>query len=300
MEHKKETELNCNFCTKTITVEVEVTVKCFVCDSTYHHCCTELDGPLQKYCFYQCHVCRKAKLFEKYGSIRNEFCSLQLELKKVKEEKVELEKDVLRRVQEKFEKKYGSHSTEGELCNKNKQEVAMSKLQNCVRDLQERLRSMKKENEQLREELNNVKEQKRRRQNLIIFGVPETNSKPMELHKMDTVKLVKLATSLGVPDLKVRRIVRLGTVKRQPAEKGNSTNRPRPLLINIPDEDSRKILLKSAKNLRNMEKWKTVFIKPDLTPTQQEQEKRLWTELKSRRAMGERVKIMYGKVTAVL
>ena len=61
--------------------------------------------------------------------------------------------------------------------------------------------------------------------------------------------------------------------------------------------DSKKEILSRAKDLKNVESFKRMFISPDLTRRQQRVDKELITELKKFREQGESTaKIKYGKI----
>ena len=61
--------------------------------------------------------------------------------------------------------------------------------------------------------------------------------------------------------------------------------------------DGKKEILSRAKELRNVENFKRMFISPDLTRRQQKADKELRTELKKFREQGESTaKIRYGKI----
>ena len=74
-------------------------------------------------------------------------------------------------------------------------------------------------------------------------------------------------------------------------------NKPRRLRIVVKSLDGKKEILSRAKDLKNVEKFKRMFISPDLTRKQQKVDKELRTELKKFREQGESTaKIKYGKI----
>ena len=73
--------------------------------------------------------------------------------------------------------------------------------------------------------------------------------------------------------------------------------RPRPLKILLKSIDSKKEILSRAKSLKDEEKFKRMFISPDLTRKQQALDKELRTQLKKFRDDGETdVRIKSGKI----
>ena len=74
-------------------------------------------------------------------------------------------------------------------------------------------------------------------------------------------------------------------------------SKPRPLRIVVKSLDGKKEILSRAKDLKNAENFKRMFISPDLTRKQQKVDKELRTELKKFREQGESTaKIKYGKI----
>ena len=74
-------------------------------------------------------------------------------------------------------------------------------------------------------------------------------------------------------------------------------NKPRPIRLVVKTMDGKKQILSRAKDLRDVEKFKRMFISPDLTRKQQTVDKELRTELKKIREQGEvSAKIKYGKI----
>ena len=64
--------------------------------------------------------------------------------------------------------------------------------------------------------------------------------------------------------------------------------KPRPLLITVKDIEKRQALLINGKNLRSSTTYfKDVYISPDYTPKEREQNKKLVEELRYRRNNGE-------------
>ena len=126
-----------------------------------------------------------------------------------------------------------------------------------------------------------------RRNNLIIRGVEEKDDGALEerrLHDEATVQDVFL--DIGITDaepVECRRI-------------GKKRNGPRMLKVKLGDVEEKMTILRKSKNLRNSSKYKDVYINPDLTPLQQDQEKKLRSELKERKQRGEDVILYRGRV----
>ena len=134
-----------------------------------------------------------------------------------------------------------------------------------------------------------LEEMEKRKNNLMIFGLPEAKSHvPEERLMADSDKLASLASSLDIQNLKPYeyKIIRLGKVG----------NHPRPVKVIGLSSFHREALLFSAPGIRKLNDFKNVYIKPDLTPKQQLIERSLRDELRTRRADGEKVHIRNGKI----
>jgi len=120
--------------------------------------------------------------------------------------------------------------------------------------------------------------------NLIIHGVPEKDAE----QDIDQVTEI-LGTGLHMDyDRHISSVMRIGKLDE---------NKPRPIRIVIKSMDGKKEILSRAKDLKNVEDFKRMFISPDLTRKQQKVDKELRTELKKFREQGETAaKIKYGKI----
>jgi hypothetical protein len=173
----------------------------------------------------------------------------------------------------------------------------LSSLSEDVICLREEVVSLRKELEASRvvaraEVLTELQEQERRRNNVLIFGAQECASdSPAEVKTNDDAFLLRLKTTLGLPQSKIQSFFRLG-VKR-------AHSRPRPLKIIFDSKSEQKDFLRAAPNLSKPHSngdFRKVFIKPDLTPTEQEADKKLRNELRHRKEKGERVMIRGGRI----
>ena len=127
-----------------------------------------------------------------------------------------------------------------------------------------------------------------RKNNLIIRGLGEREDGSLqERETHDRNEIAQLTTALGVTDLKVSEVIRLGH---------SQSKKPRPLKIKCVDYNAKQKLLFNSKQLRSHEKFLRTFINPDLTKMQQSWNRKLRTELKQRRDNGEDVVIRSGNV----
>ena len=143
------------------------------------------------------------------------------------------------------------------------------------------------------EVLHDIRESTERKNNIMVFGLQESDKTSESGRREDDVLLLKsLSSKLGVPNLKINNIFHLG----RPA---TESTRPRPLKITCECSQQRADILRSAFRIPKLGSYLgfgKVFIKQDLTPKEQEIDRLLRHELKRRREAGERAVIRDGRI----
>ena len=138
--------------------------------------------------------------------------------------------------------------------------------------------------------LRDIQDTEQRKDNLIIFGLKESEASSFsECKEADTNAIQSLSSELGVPDLQISRFYRLG----------RRGSKPRPVKMTCTQPEQRFELLKAAPRIPRLDPdlgFRRIFIKPDLSPKAQEVDRQLRKELKFRREVGERVVIRGGRV----
>ena len=135
----------------------------------------------------------------------------------------------------------------------------------------------------IEENLNELKEREKRKNNLIVFNIPECNSTDCNERKQYDASEVGciLNLELGL-HTSVDNPVRLGP-------KSDNSKWPRPLKVTVEDESVKWNVLKMAKNLANSgkETYRTVFFKKDMTPLERKLDAELRQDLQSKRKLAE-------------
>ena len=136
-------------------------------------------------------------------------------------------------------------------------------------------------------------EQEKRKCNLAISNLPESEAISGEERKKDDVTLLT-----EIIKEKLRICVNIVNVFRVGKKQDN---KPRIMIATLDREESKWDVLKAAKMLRDSEDemTKNVYINKDLTLHEREVNKRLRDEVKQRRANGEKVKIIRGKCVTI-
>ena len=143
---------------------------------------------------------------------------------------------------------------------------------------------------ELRHAVTDCLEQDKRRRNIVVFNVPEQDAglnsdEQCEADHHSFVELMKVGLKLVIRPEKVARV-------GKPRD-----DRPRLMVVTLQDERDKWELLKMAKSLRYAgDRFKNIYVAPDLSPTEQEKDRNLWKELRERKEAGEDVIIYRGRV----
>ena len=139
------------------------------------------------------------------------------------------------------------------------------------------------------------REREMRRNNLILFNIPETHGEGKDEEAHDKEVMKEICEELKIKDDGL--ITKMSRLGKKPA----AGQRPRPIKLTDVKEETRRKLLSSSKSLKQTSKAKLqrVAIVPDKTLKQREEDKTLYLEMKRRRDGGENVIIRNGKIVMV-
>ena len=130
-----------------------------------------------------------------------------------------------------------------------------------------------------------------RRDNLMIFGLPEPSESHTTIEEerlLDRVALDELFGYMNVDnDLEILKVNRLGKP---------SNGKPRPLKVRFAFREQRNRVLGKSRVLRSISRYRNVYINSDKTKLEQQQWLQLQRDLKARRTRGEDVHIFNGKI----
>ena len=142
----------------------------------------------------------------------------------------------------------------------------------------------------VREYMDESKEIEKRKMNLVINGIPESNDEDAVIRKEeDRDKVRNLFQTLCVEPTELSDLtVRLGKVTdRFPS---------RSLLISVKSTRAKGDVMKAQTSYRQRNPTRKIYIAPDLSPKQRETNKVLVAEFKRRKDNGEQIKIKNGKI----
>ena len=155
-------------------------------------------------------------------------------------------------------------------------EVLEKKVGECKGEIKVVETGLTKAKEEVKEEMKEeLKDRDERSENIGIYGLLESKKKESkERVKEDEDKVKELwgqmEVQMGDRDAGVK------FQARKPKADGNL----RPLILQVKDPEKRERILDSGRKLAQKEDWKRVFVAPDLTPKQREEEKKKEAERK--------------------
>lgn len=166
----------------------------------------------------------------------------------------------------------------------------IERLQKEVSDLRVQIESQSSCLE--KEFLHDMRDSELRKNNIMIFGLKESDSPTFEQNKKDDLNLIqKLASELNITGFDMSDCVRLG-------KRGE---KPRPVKVTCRVSSQRSDILRNAPRIRHLSTalgFQRTYVKPDLSPKEQEANKLLRRELAVRREAGDNVMIKRGKIVA--
>ena len=137
--------------------------------------------------------------------------------------------------------------------------------------------------------LHSFMDKDRRKYNLVAYNVPENREGDASArNKHDTTTFISIVKNCLDIDVTVTKSFRAGRVM---------TERPRPLVLTLDSVDCKTEILENAYKLSHFNEWKKVYLAPDRTPKEREENKKLREELQRRKQDGEEdIVIRKGKI----
>jgi len=132
-------------------------------------------------------------------------------------------------------------------------------------------------------EVSEVMEREKRKNNLVIFGIDETNDEAMTREKVNVI-----IKAVGLDESKYKYFGRVGRLV--------AGARPRIVRILCDDSEGKRNLLKATNRLKTMEGYSNIYIDLDLTKVQQNEDKKLREKLKEIRVTVKDAKINNGEI----
>ena len=136
--------------------------------------------------------------------------------------------------------------------------------------------------------LDEIEQRNRRRNNIIICGLGESQSGDLkERSSHDELEVRKVFGKLKIDNIDIKNATRLRKIE---------VGKKRLLRIKLSSEECKIKLLQCARSLKRFPEYKGVFLNPDRTPLEQRHFTLLRTELKHRKDRGEDVVIFRGRI----
>ena len=136
--------------------------------------------------------------------------------------------------------------------------------------------------------LDEVEDRERRRNNVVLFGVPEHDSGTVSERKVyDEALVQEVFEALGCDEVELDALYRLGRIV---------SGKSRPIKVTLSTRKAKADIMRKSRALRDSSKFKRVFISNDKTKFQQLEWSELKKELLWRKESGEDVIIYKGKI----
>ena len=130
--------------------------------------------------------------------------------------------------------------------------------------------ALKKQVAELQSEMREMKQRDQRKQNLVVFNMPESEAEDAENRKShDKERFLQLCDEMDLQDIIVTGVTRLQASAQQgPAGTESVNPAPRPLRVMVESEAMRAKIVNNGKVLRmsRNESTRQVFLKRDMTP----------------------------------
>jgi len=307
---KNKTEIaECGTCGKEVVLNG---VECEICEKWFHGKCEDITQVTYEVIqqnaalHWYCRGCNNG-IVNTWRKIKERQDLLEDDLMQVKQEMKGLKGEVgkMRKLEEELEKERGKVSQlekkmsaleerENEITEKSVKELRQSFAQIVSEQEEDRVKEAKiprVDDKHIQEKMMEMMEREKRKQNLVLIGVTESASVEEENEKVAKIveALIQEAT------VKYEFVGRIGRKDTEARPQGAKI-RSRPVRISIEEISDRRRLLARGKSLKLTE-FREVFIVPDLTKLQQEEDKKLRDKLKEIRASGKRfAKIEKGEI----
>ena len=279
----------CGVCKKAV-MKADKGIMCDLCETWFHCKCQDMADDTYKLMnqdkiHFYCGGCDKV-----VGKILKALTDMNVRQDKMEEKITKIESELFKQVNDKNVVKKKDMEEEMRKVRLELKEVRDSVKGDSslvLRD-EERIEKLHKEVGEMRmnvrEEVEEKLEIERRKRNLVIHGVPETDAE----QDIDTFAEI-IGEGLHMDfDRHIETLMRIGRLVE---------GKPRPLRVVVKTLDGRKEILARAKNLKDNDKFKRMFISPDLTRKQQEADRDLRNNLKRIREEGEtEAKIKFGRI----
>ncbi len=172
----------------------------------------------------------------------------------------------------------------------------VNETDNKVRVLEERFQSLESKllNQnskcalEIEDMMHEVEERYKRRKYLIVSGVPEPSTGNIEERtEADEIYMKRIADHLEIEDFDPTECSRIGRI---------DSAKPRLLRFKCETMETKKEILKKAKELRRSNDYKYVYINADESYIQRKRGRELRMEMKRRKEAGEKVVIRRGRI----
>ena len=311
-------------------------IECDTCRNWFHRNCLEKTYTKNEWellsdsenIMFKCQSCIEER-GEKVNEMKKMREMLQQQMEENRAFMKSIEKELVKNIDKAIDKKFKETTAKQNLLEKRmdeseekslkKEQAYEERFQNIEKQLSDNLKSKNDKPEKLESMINEVKktevniermiqaevgiyldnknEKERKKQNLIIQRVIETEEKEEEQKSKDKDEVKKII-QITNPELlgeiddilkEDKNIIRLGRKK---------ADKPRPIRVILNDEEMKRDILKRCKNLKESA-YKHISVQEDLTREEQEKQFKLRQELRKQKEEGQKVCIYRGEIIPI-
>jgi len=161
-------------------------------------------------------------------------------------------------------------------------DIMKEEMEKSLGNMASEIQTVKSNLHETKEEAEEQRDKERRRNNIIIYNIPESSADRADGRTKDDIsfclRMFNNVLQAGVSDEDLAQVFRLG-------RRDDNATSPRPLLIQLVSYAQKNIIMESLYKLKHAEQqFKSVVVTHDLTKTERDQCKRMVNEAKDKEA----------------
>ncbi len=320
----KPNSTQCKECGKTCLDRIkckksdEISIQCDECEEWYHKSCINVTEDQWKILdsasssiLFKCDYCviNKTKLSKDMTDLKSEMSAMRTDMSNLTKIMMENNASLLNqlettlmpkieaKIDQKIEEKFKELKESNEKAVEEKFELNLKQL----KELNDTTRKVnldieKSIRQHVTEEIEEMKDQDERKNNVIVFNVKETPAEREEESKAADLNNIKEILTFSNPeladqinDLNETSISRMGRLNAD-------ATKPRPIKLTVKNTKTKFQILKNSQKTKDCTSHTKIGFKKDLTKKQQQEESVLRAELEERKKAGEDVMIFKRKV----
>jgi len=170
-------------------------------------------------------------------------------------------------------------------------DIMKEEMEKSLGNMVSEIQSVKTNLYETKEEVDEQRDKERRRNNIIIYNIPESSADRADERTKDDrsfcLRMFNNVLQAGVSDEDLTQAFRLG-------RRGEHASSPRPFLIQLASYTQKNVIMESLYKLKHAEmQFKSVVVTHDMTKTERDECKRMVTEAKDQEAQDQSGEYIY-------